>query len=303
VSRRSLLFKKRLDLFTLMLERGRQGDVDALHHARIASRRLREIVPVLRLDRDQARKLSRRLRKATRRLGTVRELDVTMMLIADLQKSRGRHRGALARVAAGVSDARDAARHRLFGRREPPFARLAKKLEHALLKRHGTKKQAPGAVRDEADRAARWAVDARVTHRAGQLREALEEAGGVYLPERLHAVRVALKKMRYAVELSLAMAGRRPTAELRALKRGQDALGRLHDLQVLLDHVRRTQAAVTPPQLTVWRELDALAAGLEDECRQLHGRYMRERDALAAIAQRYDRRPVLHASKLGGAAG
>ena len=108
----------------------------------------------------------------------------------------------------------------------------------------------------------------------------------MYLPERLHAVRIALKKMRYAVELSAEIAGQRSTPELRTLKRGQDILGRLHDLQVLIDRVRQLQASLTPPDIAVWRELDALVTSLENDCRRLHARYMRDRAALLAICDR-----------------
>ena len=64
----------------------------------------------------------------------------------------------------------------------------------------------------------------------------------------------------------------------------QDLLGRMHDLQILIDRVRQLQASLAPPSLTVWRDLDALMASLEDECRRLHARYMRLRDTLSAIA-------------------
>ena len=43
------------------------GDVRALHRTRVASRRLREVLPVLQLDPDMAHKLGRRLRKITQR--------------------------------------------------------------------------------------------------------------------------------------------------------------------------------------------------------------------------------------------
>ena len=43
-------------------------------------------------------------------------------------------------------------------------------------------------------------------------------------------------------------------------------------------------ASLAPPSLTVWRDLDALIASLEDECRRLHARYMRLRNTVAAIA-------------------
>src|SRR5205085_9330926 len=111
-------------------------------------------------------------------------------------------------------------------------------------------------------------------------------AGAVYIPERLHSVRIALKKLRYALELSNDVSAVRDEVDLRTLKRGQDLLGRMHDLQVLIDRVRQVQASLTPPNVAVWRELDALVGSFEDDCRRLHARYMRLRGDLAAIAAR-----------------
>ena len=56
--------------------------------------------------------------------------------------------------------------------------------------------------------------------------------------------------------------------------------------QMLIEQVRETQASLAPPSVTVWRELDTLVVSLEDDCRRLHARYMRLREALAALAQR-----------------
>ena len=56
-----------------------------------------------------------------------------------------------------------------------------------------------------------WAVEARVARRAAALKHAIDEAGSVYLPERLHAVRIALKKLRYGLELWLEAAGSKRT--------------------------------------------------------------------------------------------
>ena len=106
----------------------------------------------------------------------------------------------------------------------------------------------------------RWAIDARVAKRASRLRAAIDEAGAVYLPERLHDVRLAIKKMRYALELGADASGARREPDLRALTRGQEILGRMLDLQMLIDRVRDVQAALTPPSLGVWRDLDAVVA-------------------------------------------
>ena len=66
----------------------------------------------------------------------------------------------------------------------------------------------------------------------------------------------------------------------------QDVLGRLHDLQVLIDRTRDVQASLTPPDVNAWRELDALVVALEDDSRRLHGWYMHDRDALLALCVR-----------------
>src|SRR5207244_13317395 len=131
--RRSQLLKRRLDRLTRPLPALEHGDVPALHRARCGTRRLREVLPMLQLDPDVARKLSRRLRKITRRLGSVRELDVLLILIDELHVSRREHREALARVAVAVARKRDEARKKLFDR--VPIAemwRLARKPERLV---------------------------------------------------------------------------------------------------------------------------------------------------------------------------
>src|SRR6266571_2647292 len=183
---RSELLKRRLDQFTRALPG-------------VASRRLRELMPMLQLDPDTARKIGRRLRKVTTRLGAVRELDVLLLVIDELQVSRRDRGAALARVGVRVSKARDHARKRLTARlRVAEMWRLASKLDK-LAGELGAAEQASSKT---TTRGWRWAVDARVASRASSLSVAIHDAGAVYLPERLHAVRVALKKLLSAVELS-----------------------------------------------------------------------------------------------------
>ncbi len=280
---RSDLLRRAVDRLTRPLPALEKGDVPALHRTRVATRRLRELVPMLQLEGDAAKKIGRRLRKITNRLGAVRELDVLLILIDEWHVSRREHREALSRVAVAAARKRDEARKRLFDRL--PVAslwRLAKKLERVAdsLEDH---EESGGNV---AAQRWQWAVDARVARRAERLKLAIEEAGAVYLPERLHAVRVALKKLRYAAELAAEIAGDRVTPDLRTLRRAQDTLGRLHDLQMLLERVRQVQASLTPPSVPLWRALDALVTALDNDCRQLHARYMRVRGELEAVAGR-----------------
>src|SRR5207248_1929483 len=68
------LLHKRLERFTRSLHGVDKGEIRAIHRTRVASRRLREVLPVLELDADVSAKLVRRLRRVTAQLGPVREL-------------------------------------------------------------------------------------------------------------------------------------------------------------------------------------------------------------------------------------
>jgi CHAD domain-containing protein len=281
------LLKRRLDALNRVLKGLEQGDVRALHRARVASRRLRELVPVLQLDGGASRKLARRLRKVTTRLGTVRELDVLLLSIDELHVSRRDRSAALGRVGVSVSKDRDHARKRLAAQLPmTEIVRLARKLERTVADLQETEAASSRA----SSKQWRWAVDARVSRRAARLSDAMQEAGAVYLPDRLHVVRVALKKLRYALELANEVSATRDHGDLRTLKRSQELLGRMHDLQMLTERVRQEQTSLAPPTLSEWRDLDALVVSLEDDCRRLHARYMRMRDALAAIGDRVSAR-------------
>ena len=188
-----------------------------------------------------------------------------------------------------VAKGRDEARKKLFAHLPvAEMTRLARKLDRIVAEL----KEAERASSKSAARSWRWAIDARVAKRAANLSAAMNDAGAIYLPERLHAVRIAVKKLRYAVELSSEAAGEHGgAADLRVLKRSQELLGRMHDMQMLIDEVRQTQASLAPPSVAVWRDLDALGTSLEDDCRRLHARYMGQRDALCAVAERCGDRP------------
>ena len=278
---RSQLLKRRLRRLTRTFSRLEKGDIVALHRARIASRRLRGLLPLLELQSGRARRLGRRLRKVTSRLGAVRELDVLQLLIDELHVSRRPDRVPLSRLAATVAKERGAARKRLFNRLPmDELRKIAKRLDGIVDELRDLEESSPRKAR-----AWRWAIDATIVARASRLRDAMASAGAVYLPERLHVVRIAVKKLRYAVELGTEMAGA-PTPELLMLKRAQDVLGRMHDHQVLIDRVRQEQASLAPPDLETWRGLDALLSSLEDDCRRLHARYMRSRVALDAMTEK-----------------
>ena len=131
-----------------------------------------------------------------------------------------------------------------------------------------------------------WAVEARLARRAARVRAAVDAAGAVYAPERLHGVRIAVKKLRYAAELAAEATRKRIAADIALLKAAQNLLGRLHDLDVLLVRGREAQASLSPPDFTAWRDLGSLVHAVEDDCRKQHARYMGDRASLIAIANR-----------------
>ena len=137
-------------------------------------------------------------------------------------------------------------------------------------------------------------VRERAARRAQRLSAAIENAAGLYLPDRLHDVRIAVKKLRYTLELGFADlkrsaprgAGARNSARIRTLKGAQDLLGRMHDLEVLIARTRGIQSSPGASTLKVSADLDRLVRRLETECRQLHGQYMAARPALLSLCHR-----------------
>ena len=238
-----------------------------VHQARVASRRLREALPVLTqgLHHTKAGKARRKIRRLTEALGTVRELDVSLHLIDEIVERPSIPRAALADVRAQVIEERERRRGVMLKRLgEVDTGKLAQRLasvRKALV-------EAPSA------HGWRAALAVRIARRARRLAKAIEGAGQVYAPESLHLVRIAAKKLRYALEIADESGAVPCPGAVRAIKRVQDALGRLHDLQILLHHVAAVGAAPRRRRATPDAGLAILSRMIEDECRHLHGRYV-----------------------------
>jgi CHAD domain-containing protein len=297
-------FHNRLTAFAREIDDVVGGSVDALHRARVASRRLRELLPLLGLDGDSARKLNRQLRKITRQLGDVRELDVLIKLIDELERSRRYSPAALTTLSQVIGRKRDAARERLAAKLPASkLIRLANRLERAVRSRESAGAKVRERDPIHARRAWLFALDARLARRAARLHETIAMAGALYAPEPLHDVRIALKKLRYTAELSLEAGRLRAAGDVATLKASQDLLGRLHDYDVLIAAGRDVQASLVRPELNGWRELTRLVHRIEDECREMHARYMRDRAALLAIATRIGAAHARTSAGSGRAAG
>lgn len=255
----------------------RRGDATAIHAARIATRRLSELVPLAGAAHRDVRRLQRHLRTLRRRLSHLRNLDSELLLIDKLAGLDGVAPAFLSRVRDEAGRHAGAGTRRRHARRAATrVTRVLGEIDHLI------------AVVGDGDsarlRAFRWASRARVVRRASRVRRETRDAGAIYEPERLHRVRIAVKKLRYAVEIAHALQGDL-ASELRRLKEVQGILGRMHDAQMLLDRVRAVQerldvhAAAGPDGVTLCRHL-------EGRCRRLHARFMREREGLLALCTR-----------------
>jgi CHAD domain-containing protein len=230
---------------------------------------------VLAADTKVRRKAERKIRRVTQALGTVREMDVTVQILDEFARGSGIPRDALEDVRGHVIAERDRRRATMLDRlRRVNTAKLSRRLEEVSM-------TIPGATLGEW----RSTLVKRVGQRAKRLRGAIQSAGQVYAAEQLHLVRIAVKKLRYALELvaDSRLAPARPMVN--TLKRAQETLGRLHDLQVIEHHVAAVQALPPTRRGADDGGLDVIARMLADECRHIHARYVKQVPALLELTQ------------------
>jgi CHAD domain-containing protein len=198
----------------------------------------------------------------------VREADVVRALLRSEARRYGWLPAAVARVDAVCAADRDAA-----------LARMHEELKglepHALAGRlRGVAASLGG--RDVGPHAAR-AVATEIRRRTRRLIDALDRAGTVYGTDSLHQVRLAAKKLRYTLEIGLANA--EVAAGARSLKRVQQRLGDIHDLQTLQRKIRGVPLAPDADAVLAGA-LDTMDRDLEFECRQRHAVVLRSRKTL-----------------------
>lgn len=273
---RERLWRKRLDELSAVWPDFVSGHSAGLHKTRVASRRIREALPIVgaAASPDKVRKLSRKMRAITRSLGPLRELDVELTMLEDKSKTEGVPGRAIEMVRREVAARRQALREELADNAPvTDLKKLLKKLERVAAK--GAK------GKGRAKELWRGVLAARLIRRAKTLSTMLEDAGALYVPERLHPVRIAIKKLRYALEIARDAGVVVASPLVRILKRHQERLGHLHDLQVLLKHVRETEAA--PGAGSRVNDLGAYADTLDRKCRKLHADFVERRKELYTV--------------------
>jgi CHAD domain-containing protein len=215
------------------------GDPEHLHEMRVAVRRLRAILRASRALFDAAwvERLREELDWLGGRLGLVRDLDVLdAYLRPRLATLEGIRHRAGQRVLRRLSADRARARADLNGALDSPrYPRILDQLETFLSRPPASSSDVslPGVAATE------WK----------RLRKAVQKLPGRPSADELHAVRIKVKRARYAAELARAAAGEPGKRFVRQAKKLQDILGDLQDAvvieQYLHDAIDRTEPAQT----------------------------------------------------------
>jgi CHAD domain-containing protein len=261
--------KKNAATLTSASHRAKRGEVRGIHRLRVATRRLREALPasaelaaIEDLDSDE---IVRDLRRVTKALGPVRELDVARAVLAEMAESEGWPASVVARVDEYCERLRDRALENAAEAIDGFDARSVRKNLEALL----TKLDQPS--RDSS-------IGTRRRQAARILSDRIDEAGTLYAPPALHEIRIAAKKLRYVLEL----AGEPSPGALRRLRALQSGLGRLHDAQVLQHRIQ--ELAATSGDRGLVATLTLMERAIETTCRQWHAKLLKKLPGIRVLA-------------------
>jgi CHAD domain-containing protein len=244
------------------------GDSDGIHDARVATRRLRAALPLLSAAgfTEGVEQASPTVKALGRALGRAREEDEALRLLNEIER---RSPGAAAAAAT--------LRARLLPRQLRKRRQLIKAVESLdleTLDRVGEMLgRQSGFPRPWGVAPSRSALRAAIGRRAETAERKVHHAAGVYFPNRAHRARIAIKKLRYLAELlERGARARKPT--VRALRSAQEALGNIHDREMVLS---RLSELMDEEDVHGAREL---ARALEAECRSLFESYRAMRPAV-----------------------
>jgi len=214
-------------------------DPEAVHQARVATRRLRSALRTFRdvIEPDWGRSLRDRLKGVADRLGAVRDTEV----LRDRLRSRSPSlpegdRKGLAELVTILQMARDEAREQLLEAiREPTYAALLDELVEAARE----PRVLEGAAGAPAASELRSALERPWQHLEHAVERAREDASDASL----HAVRIRAKRARYAAEAVSPVFGKPAAGFAEAAARLQDALGEHQDSVVARAWLRETAAS------------------------------------------------------------
>lgn len=211
-------------------------DPEGVHSMRVASRRLRsalrDFMPYLRKRRISS--VIKPLRDVADALGEVRDQDVAILALEKLQAHSPDHvSAALKQVIDARKEIRDQARKELEAMLEDS--------ELKQLEKNFTTGVDEATVEATGRTPSPLLITFRKMSRAiilDRLKELEKLSNGVFRPfdvETLHEMRIAAKRLRYAIELFQQCWGRSIATYAKQTARLQTALGEVHDCDVWID--------------------------------------------------------------------
>ena len=236
-------------------------DPEAVHQARVATRRVRSALRTFRdvLDPEWGGSLRGRLKQVAGGLGAVRDTEV----LRDRLRSGGRSlpegdRKGLEELLTRLESTRDEARERLLAAiREPSYVALLDELVEAARE--------PRVLEEAAGAPAASELASALERPWKHLEHAVEGAGEDASDASLHAVRIRAKRARYAAEAVSPVFGKRAEAFADAAADLQDVLGDHQDSVVARAWLRA--AAQDGADAFVAGELAAIEAQAAAEAR------------------------------------
>jgi CHAD domain-containing protein len=258
------------------------GLTDHVHDARVATRRIRELLPLISDRRRVLDDLQQRFKRIGRALGRVRDSDVLIDFIKSLE-TRIPHAAPTL-----VMNRQAHERNRLELTRE--LIKTLEKLDaERLLSSLSTETRSAHVFSRRLASSPAWQalVQRTLMRRAEESEAAIITATGVYFPKRTHAARIAIKKFRYVLEIAHGTAEREAHDAIHALKHAQGVLGEIHDRQVFIDELSNALEALEPER----REpLTLVTQVVEAEIHSLHQKYLGLRTSLLEISREHARR-------------
>lgn len=214
-------------------------DPEAVHQARVATRRVRSALRTFRdvIEPDWGRSLRDRLKGVAYRLGAVRDTEVLRDRLRSREPSlpEGDRKG-LDELVTSLEMARDEAREQLLEAiREPTYVALLDELVEAARE----PRVLEGAAGAPAASELRSVLERPWQHLEHAVERAREDASDASL----HAVRIRAKRARYAAEAVSPVFGKPAAGFAEAAARLQDALGEHQDSVVARAWLRETAAS------------------------------------------------------------
>ena len=256
------------------------GDVEAIHRLRVATRRLRAALRMLRevAPSNEAESAADELGWLCGVIGAVRDLDVLAELLQErAMRLEADFIRALGPISVTLQQQRATEQERLV-------AALESERYRGLVQRLGAIAPEPAA-----DSVTLGAVAARLVR--SPLRAALRAGAGLddaSPADALHRLRIRVKKLRYALEPLRAVGGKPTRRMLRRLERVQERVGLYHDAVTAAEWLRGWAAEPHDAPPAALMAAGALIHSFERRIRRLRARSLKawrrtEMDGLARV--------------------